>query len=62
MVLWPSGYGVTFRFRPIRDGKPREFESRQCQFFFSLSLIFVDGYPQLCHNSAMCYIASLSAS
>lgn len=33
-VLWPSGYGVTFRSRPIRDGKPREFESRQCQLFF----------------------------
>jgi hypothetical protein len=33
-VLWPSGYGVTFRLCPIRDGKPREFESRQCQLFY----------------------------
>lgn len=35
-VLWPSGYGVTFRLCPIRDGKPREFESRQCQLFLFL--------------------------
>ena len=39
-VLWPSGYGVTFRLCPIRDGKPREFESRQCQLFYSfISLV-----------------------
>lgn len=40
-VLWPSGYGVTFRSRPIRDGKPREFESRQCQFFVFSRIIYL---------------------
>ena len=47
-VLWPSGYGVTFRYLPIRDGKPREFESRQCQLFFHCV------YPILA-TTGMCY-------
>src|SRR6267154_4457489 len=61
-VLWPSGYGVTFRLYPIRDGKPREFESRQCQLFLFISL--VSCLPQPEHHTfqphlKMCYRALL---
>lgn len=40
-VWWPSGYGVVFRLQiknlKLRNGKPREFESRPYHYFSKFS-------------------------